>query len=74
MGRGDILLLTWGVAGGAVISRLTDVPLAWLERTPFVSVRDRRDPAALASEEHATSPWGRLEKDTRGHGGISNWG
>ena len=65
MGRGNTSLSTWGYTCGAVNSPLTGVPLAWFERTPFVSVRDRRDPAASPSERFGASPGGKLEKDTR---------
>ena len=44
---------------------LTDADLAWLDRTPFVSVRDRRDPAASPSERCGATPWGELESVTR---------
>ena len=67
MGRSNISLSPWGVTGGAVNSRVTDADLAWFERTIFVSVRDRRDPAALASECFGASPWGKLVRDTNGH-------
>ena len=49
MGRGNTSLSPWGYSGGAFTSPLTDDALAWLNRTPFVSVRDRRDPAASAA-------------------------
>ena len=50
MGKCNTSLSPWGFAGGAFTSPLTDAALAWLNRTPFVSVRDLRDPAASASE------------------------
>ena len=43
------MLSPWSGTGGAIISRLTDTSLAWLERANFVNVRDRRDPAVLAA-------------------------
>ena len=69
MGKCNISLSPWGLAGGAVNSPLTETALAWLERTPFVSVRDRRDPAAWASECFGATPWGGLENVTKGRFG-----